>query len=105
MFGGKRVVNVVMDGSSHKGPALAAERERLRCTWVIFVGDDENDEGAFALDGNTLAVRVGRKRKSQACYYLQSQGEVDELLELPVRLRTFPKARKSVLKFTWAAKV
>jgi trehalose 6-phosphate phosphatase len=87
VFGGKQVVNVVPDKAPNKGEALAAERDRLDCTWVLYVGDDDNDEDAFALDGNIVAVRIGRKRRSRARYYLRTQAEIDKLLELLVLLR------------------
>jgi len=32
-------------------------------------------------------VRIGRKLRSRASYYLRSQAEIDELLELLVQLR------------------
>lgn len=86
-FGGKQVVNLVPDMAPNKGDALAAERDRLECNCVLFVGDDENDEEAFALGGNTVPVRIGRKQRSHARYYLRTQAEIDELLELLVRLR------------------
>jgi len=35
------VVNLVVDGAPNKGDALAAERDRLGCNWVLYVGDDE----------------------------------------------------------------
>lgn len=82
LFGGKQVVNLTVDGAPHKGGALAAERDRLGCNWVLYVGDDENDEDAFALDGNVVPVRIGRKRLSHAGYYLRTQAEIDKLLEL-----------------------
>jgi trehalose 6-phosphate phosphatase len=84
MFGGKRVVNIVVDGAPHKGQALVAQRERLQCRWVLYVGDDENDEDAFAIGGNIVPVRVGRNRRSHASYYLRRQAEIDKLLELMV---------------------
>jgi trehalose 6-phosphate phosphatase len=87
VFGGKQVVNVVEDGVPNKGDAVAAERDRLRCNWVLYVGDDENDEDAFALGGNIVPVRIGRKLRSHARYYLRTQEEMDALLELLVRLR------------------
>jgi len=87
VFGGKQVVNLAVEGAPHKGEALAAERDRLGCNWVLYVGDDENDEDAFALDGNIVAVRIGRKQRSRARYYLRAQAEVDKLLELLVLLR------------------
>lgn len=84
VFGGKQVVNVVMDKAPHKGEALAAERDRLGCNSVLYVGDDENDEDAFGLDGKLVPVRIGRKRQSHARYYLRTQTEIDRLLELLV---------------------
>lgn len=87
VFGGKQVVNLVPDVAPNKGDDLAAERDRLKCSWVLFLGDDENDEDAFALGGNIVPVRIGRKRGSLARYYLRTQMEIDVLLELLVRLR------------------
>ena len=87
IFGGKQVVNVAPCGAPNKGDALARERDRLRCDWVLYVGDDENDEAAFALGGNLVSVRIGRKLRSHARYYLRTQAEIDALLELLVRLR------------------
>jgi len=84
VFGGKQVMNVVWDRANHKGHALATERKRLACEWVLYVGDDENDEDAFALDGKTVPVRVGRKKDSHARYYLRTQLEIDDLLALLV---------------------
>jgi len=66
-----------------KGEALASERARLHCAWVLFVGDDESDEAAFSPEGNTIAVRVSRKRQSHASYILRPQAEIGELLEQP----------------------
>jgi len=92
VYGGKQVINLVMSGAPGKGDALASEQERLRCAWVLYVGDDENDEDAFALGGNTIAVRVGRKRHSNAGYFLRSQAEIDELVELLVSERALMRA-------------
>jgi trehalose 6-phosphate phosphatase len=88
VVGGKQVVNLMVDRAPDKGEALAAERDRLRCTWVLYVGDDENDEDAFALDGNVIPVRIGRKQQSLARYYLRTQAEIDKLLELLALLRS-----------------
>ena len=71
----------------NKGDALAAERERLKCDWVIYLGDDENDEEAFAVGGNVVAVRIGRKQRTHARYYLRTQTEIDGLLALLAQLR------------------
>jgi trehalose 6-phosphate phosphatase len=87
VFGGKDVVNVMGKSAPHKGDALAAERDRLQCNWVLYLGDDENDEDAFALAGNIIPVRIGRKQHTHARYYLRTQKEIDDLLELLVQLR------------------
>lgn len=84
VFGGKQVVNLVAESAPHKGDALAIERERLRCDWVLYVGDDQTDEDAFAMEGNVVSVRIGRKLRSHARYYLRTQPEIDKLLELLV---------------------
>jgi trehalose 6-phosphate phosphatase len=91
-FGGKKVVNLVADSSRTKGDAVAAERDRLRCDWVLYVGDDQNDEDAFALQGNLVAVRIGRKKHTRANYYLRSQMEIDQLLVWMARLRKVKSA-------------
>lgn len=96
VIGGKKVVNLMESGSPTKGAALAAERARLQCDWVLFVGDDANDEDAFALDGNIVAVRVGRKESSKAGYYLRTQSELDELLEMLGDLREPPPVQPGV---------
>jgi trehalose 6-phosphate phosphatase len=93
VFGGKQVVNIVVDGAPHKGAALISERKRLGCEWVLYVGDDENDEDAFAIGGNTVSVRVGRSQRSHAKYYLRGQIEIDKLLELLVTLRESVSAK------------
>lgn len=87
VYGGKEVVNIVGADAPHKGTALAAERERLECEWVLFVGDDDNDEDAFALEGNTVPVRVGERARSKARYYVKDQTEIDRLLERLAALR------------------
>jgi trehalose 6-phosphate phosphatase len=87
VFGGKEVINVVLSGTPNKGQALASELSRLRCGWALFVGDDENDEAAFALEGPIIGIRVGRSRRTKARYYLRSQREIDELLAVLVSLR------------------
>ena len=87
VFGGKQVVNLVVDQALDKGDALAAERDRLACNWVLYVGDDDNDEDAFALSGNVVPVRIGRKQRSHARYYLGTQMEIDEVIALLVLLR------------------
>jgi trehalose 6-phosphate phosphatase len=90
VFGGKQVVNLVVDGAPHKGDALAKERDRHGCNWVLYLGDDDNDEDAFALKGNIVSVRIGRKQRSHARYYLRGQTDVDALLQQLVVNRSDP---------------
>lgn len=94
---GKQVVNLIPTEASHKGHALAAERQRLSCDSVLYVGDDENDEDAFAAGVTTIAVRVGRKLGSHAAYYLRDQQEIDQLLRLLIRWRGGSKAHSVAL--------
>jgi trehalose 6-phosphate phosphatase len=96
VIGGKLVVNVLPLGAPHKGVALMRERERLGCDTAFFLGDDETDEDAFALDrpGRLLTVRIGASRTSQASYCLSSQAEVDRLLLRLIDLRSGATARR-----------
>lgn len=87
ILGGKQVINLIEAGAPDKGAALASERARLACDWVLFAGDDENDERAFALDGYIIGVRVGLKQKSHAPYYLHTQSEIDKLITTLADLR------------------
>lgn len=84
VFGGKKVVNLLLEGTADKGRALAAERQRLGCDWALYVGDDENDESAFALNGNVVGVRIGQKEDSHARHFLRDQTEIERLLEILV---------------------
>ena len=82
LVGGKQVVNFVPRGAPDKGHAVAAARRKGRYDWVVFVGDDETDEHAFAVLRNrrSLGIRVGRKGTSLARYHIRNQREIDRLL-------------------------
>ena len=86
---GKMVVNLLPAGAPDKGTAVLRLCRRLRCDAILYVGDDANDEDAFALSERVslLAIRVGRARRSGAPWFLPSQRAVDHLLALLVRLR------------------
>ena len=81
-FGGKQVVNLLPAGTPHKGIALQRELRRLGCDKAIFIGDADSDEDAFALHHpqRLLTVRIGRKQRSHARYYLRNQREIDRFL-------------------------
>jgi trehalose 6-phosphate phosphatase len=89
VIGGKLVVNILPKDAANKGLALERERQRLRCDTAIYVGDDDTDEDVFALDrpGQLLGIRVGRRVKSAAEYYLRSQSAMDDLLRILLQLR------------------
>ena len=83
------VVNVLPAQAPDKGTAVLSLCRKLHCNAILYVGDDDNDEDAFALSERVplLGIRVGRARKSQAQYFLPSQHAMDRLLALLVRLR------------------
>jgi hypothetical protein len=37
----------------------------MRCEWVLYVCDDDNDEDAFSIGGNLVSVRTGRSLRSR----------------------------------------
>jgi trehalose 6-phosphate phosphatase len=76
------VVDLLPVGAPNKAAALQSELRRLRCQAALYLGDDQTDEDVFALDRRLplLAVRVGRRPRSLAPYYLPSQADVDALL-------------------------
>jgi trehalose 6-phosphate phosphatase len=80
---GKESVSIVSQRAPHKGTALLAAAARLGFDKALYVGDDETDEDVFALSPEALpvfSIRVGRRNRSHASYYLRNQEEVDELL-------------------------
>jgi trehalose 6-phosphate phosphatase len=81
---GKLAVSVIPARAPNKGTALRAEMARLACDRALYVGDDETDEDVFALDRGIrlLSVRVGRKVRSRAQYFLRNQAEIDEFLRI-----------------------
>jgi len=89
LLGGNQVVNVMLAGTPHKGIALQRELRRLGCDKAMFIGDADTDEDAFALHHpkRLLTVRIGRKKRSHARYYLRSQREIDRFLRALLELR------------------
>jgi trehalose 6-phosphate phosphatase len=85
---GKQVLNLLPRGAPDKGSALESARVRLGCDTAIYVGDDDTDEDAFALGGpgRVLGIRVRRKRGSLASWYLRGQREIEQLLQLLLKL-------------------
>ena len=78
---GKESVNVLPPGEAGKGPSALALMHHLRQTGLFFIGDDETDENVFELSGGlVMGVRVGRYDESRAQYYLNHQGEIEEVI-------------------------
>lgn len=86
---GKKVVNLLLVTSPHKGIALGRTRRRLRCDTALYVGDDVTDEDAFTSDVSSrlLAIRVQPKADSAAPYFIRSQAAIDDLLEALIAAR------------------
>ena len=90
------IVDLLPVGAPNKATALQSELRRLHCEAALYLGDDQTDEDVFALRRRLplLAVRVGRRPRSLAPYYLPSQGDVDELLAELLDAGPEPPGRK-----------
>jgi trehalose 6-phosphate phosphatase len=86
---GKRVVNVVPDGTLSKAAILLEIERQFGCSCAVYVGDDTDDEDVFHLRSSTpiLTVRVGAANDSAAEYVLPDQHDVDTLLAELCKLR------------------
>ncbi len=79
---GKHVINLLPAKLPRKGDALLEILRQTKYEQAFYLGDDVTDEDVFGLnDDRILAVRVGRKIKSQAAYYLPAQKDVYPLLK------------------------
>lgn len=82
VFGGKFVANVVYRSAPDKGQAALQLLRTSGCETMLFVGDDLNDESAFArAPEDAVTVRIGQPRyPSQAKFFLASQDEMGSFL-------------------------
>ncbi len=79
---GKDVINLLAEGTPHKGSALLELIDRSGSQAAVFCGDDDNDEDAFRLhDDSHLSIRVGECSHSAALYCVPSQAAIDTMLE------------------------
>lgn len=90
---GKKVWEIKPDIDWDKGKAVLFLWRKLSRKGgqflPVYLGDDVTDEDAFAaLRNRGITVRVGRNRRSQADYYLDSIKEVREFLRRLVAIRT-----------------
>ena len=89
---GKCVVEVLPADAPTKGDALAAIRRELKPRATLYVGDDATDEDAFLSrgPGGLFAVRVAPAPGTSARFRLDTQAEVEALLNALVRLAPPP---------------
>lgn len=84
---GKCVLNLVPEGTPHKGTALIEAMRRARCSHALYIGDDDTDEDVFRLGDRLLfTIRVGKKTKSSAGYFLNRRQELNTLLQALIDL-------------------
>jgi trehalose 6-phosphate phosphatase len=85
---GHLVLNLTPAHAPDKGDALLAVLEACQVDVALVIGDDANDEPAFAkAPAGSVSVRVGvGLPTSAAMYTLAQQGEVDVLLDALLRL-------------------
>lgn len=83
---GKSVINLLPQGAPHKGAAVLELKKRAEAKHLFYIGDDDTDEDVFSLpDPQIMSVRVGKKRASQAHFYISRQSEINHLLKLLIR--------------------
>jgi trehalose 6-phosphate phosphatase len=80
---GDCVFNVMASAAPDKGDALQSLVQRSGCDCGLFVGDDDNDEAAFAkAPVGWITVRVGPKQaRTRAAYFLDGPSQLPALLQ------------------------
>lgn len=77
VINGKSVFNIIPAGAPDKGQALKKLMKKLKIANAIYFGDDDTDEDIFALNNpKIMKVRVGKKNKSKAQFYLKNQSQM-----------------------------
>jgi trehalose 6-phosphate phosphatase len=93
LVAGKKVLNILPRQFPNKGDALRALLKKLGLEAALFLGDDVTDEDAFAVGAPlVLGVHVG-PGPSLAPWRLDSQAQVDALLERLLALRA-PRGKR-----------
>ena len=83
---GRHVINLLPAKLPRKGDALLEILRQTKYEQAFYLGDDVTDEDVFGLkDSRILAVRVGKKIKSQAAYYLPAQKDIYPFLKRILR--------------------
>ncbi len=89
-LGGDHAFTLVPRGAPTKGAALERACQLFVCENAIYIGDDRTDEDAFTVWSaeRLLAIRVGMRARSGARYGLKHQGEIDDLLQALLAMRS-----------------
>jgi trehalose 6-phosphate phosphatase len=97
---GKAVLNLVPSGAPHKGAAVLDLIKDSGMKHIFYIGDDDTDEDVFGLPydhGQIMTVRVGKKKNSQAKYFIDRQFEINRLLKLLIKFHN-PKMQSHYLE-------
>jgi trehalose 6-phosphate phosphatase len=81
---GKSVFNLLPPNSPHKGAAILDLMLKSKVKHALYIGDDDTDEDVFGMpydEGQLMTVRVGRKKLSQAKYFIEHQPDINRLLK------------------------
>jgi trehalose 6-phosphate phosphatase len=91
---GHACINALPPGHQGKGAAALALMRRLRQAGLFYIGDDGADEEVFeSPDGLALGIRVGKQADSRAQFYVDHQGQVEDVIRFLVhRLDRTPEA-------------
>lgn len=91
---GKYVVNLVPRGAPDKGDALRVLAQRIDADAGLFVGDDENDEPAFAKVARSwVTVRVGpAPAQTHAAYCIDGPSQMPSLLQYLIDTSCDPRS-------------
>ena len=88
---GHSVLNILQPNAPGKGDALKTIMLHCRAESALVVGDDDNDEPAFAMAPElAVTVRIApAQTNSRAKFRLDSQHQVDLLLEFLLKQKNF----------------
>lgn len=86
---GRHVLNIVSTNAPNKGDALRKLAHLAAAAPILFAGDDVTDEDGFRVGPPLVTgVRIGFSTQSAASYYVESQPEIDRLLEALLKTGT-----------------
>ncbi|GIL16819.1 MAG: trehalose 6-phosphate phosphatase [Oligoflexia bacterium] len=94
---GKSVFNLLPSNSPHKGAAILDLMQKSKTKHALYIGDDDTDEDVFGVpydEGQLMTVRVGRKKSSQAKYFIEHQSDINRLLKYLIRFHKHPPQTK-----------